>query len=551
MNILDRICEKRRRDVEASKKSAATSEDALRKRAKERPKPSNLYDVLASNSSMHIAAEFKRASPSKGDIATHLSATEQAVRYARAGASVVSVLTEPHWFKGSLDDMQNVSSALRDAFRKGSLKKRPLVLRKDFVLDTYQILEARAYGADTVLIIVAAMKENETLLKTLIDYSRSLDMEPLVEVNSTAELDVAVAAGANVVGVNNRDLRTFQVDLRTTDRCALHLQKKTNARPVILMALSGVKRREHVENYENIANGRIIRGVLVGEALMRASNPGQMIDELLGRGEGKKSSSPSSQRVCVKICGITSVEDAMAAARSGADMIGLIFVPKSKRCVDQRDAVQIVKAIRSFRESGTRAILSRAKIDDEKDDAGSWYSRRESEIRACCGRYRPLVVGVFQNQTLELIESVVESVGIDIAQLHGQETPSFASKCSVPTISVVHVHASTPSDDLSTLDRIYKRVDGLVGKTDAILLDTCIPGGAKGGTGKTFDWTLVRDLRTRYGIGAALAGGLDPKNVSDAIETGRPWCVDVAGGVAMPDGVKKDHTKVASFITNA
>ena len=219
-NILDTICDQRRLDVVEAKRSISAED--LRGRVRDRKESVvNLFDKIKSRNGIHVAAEFKRASPSKGDIATHLSPPEQTLRYAKAGASVISVLTEPKWFKGSLKDMEDVSNAMR----KEMGKNRPAVLRKDFILDTYQILEARAHGADTILIIVAAI-EDRNEIKELIDFARSLSMEPLVEVNSESELDIALDVGAKVIGVNNRNLKTFQVDLQTTDRCAIHLQKR-------------------------------------------------------------------------------------------------------------------------------------------------------------------------------------------------------------------------------------------------------------------------------------------------------------------------------------
>lgn len=563
-NILDTICHRRKLDVQIAQ--ASTSAAALKTRIQKYfpGKPLDLYQRLVEGSvSMRVAAEFKRASPSKGDIAMHISAADQATRYARAGASVVSVLTEPTWFKGSLDDMEAVASAFRNEMynvtkapgRDGRFSTRPLVLRKDFILDAYQILEARAYGADTVLIIVAAMSGGAKQLSDLISHARALDMEPLVEVNSESELEVAIASGAKVVGVNNRDLRTFQVDLKTTDRCAAYLERVGND-SVALMALSGVSCRDQVAHYETIG----VRAVLVGEALMRATNPGRLIMSLLGKSDegatrvgDDASKSRSRRRVKVKICGVRSVEDALTAARFGADFIGLIFVPRSKRCVDKKEARNIVETVRRFRESGDRVVVRRAA---EKDTASStWFADRKAYIMSSCERYRPLVVGVFQNASSEAIRDIVRDVGIDLIQLHGDETAAFAAKCPAPTISVLHVDSDckTTSSSPATL---RKRAASLSGHTDALLLDTCVSGGSKkGGTGEVFDWNLARVLqegtRGDLPLPVVLAGGLTPENVASAVRTGEPWCVDVAGGVADGGGVKKIHEKVKAFVENA
>ena len=537
-NILDTICDQRRVDVQIAKqlKSAQDLRDAISNR-----KDDNVVNLFSRiKDGLHVAAEFKRASPSKGDIATHLSAAEQTLKYAKAGASVISVLTEPKWFKGSLKDMEDVARAMRENFVG---KNRPAVLRKDFILDKYQILEARAYGADTVLIIVAAI-EDESELKDLIEFSRSLSMEPLVEVNSESELDIALRAGAKVIGVNNRNLKTFQVDLQTTDRCAIHLQKRLKVEgrtgSVVLMALSGVSCREHVEHYESVGG---VSGVLVGEAMMRAKDPGQLVASLLGREilEVRNNESLRRRRTCVKICGIQNVEDALAAARAGADLIGLIFVKTSKRSVSLGNAEKIVSAIRRFRESD-RVILKRRR-DSSKNVQDDWYISRQREIESICSKHRPLVVGVFQNHDFDDLCDVVRRVRLDAVQLHGDETSDYTSKCPVPTISVLHVDIRSNS-----LDTLVQKAQDLRGKTDAILLDSRVSGQA-GGTGKVFDWQMARRLPKT--ISVILAGGLKPSNVSDAIIQARPWCVDVAGGVAKEDGVTKDHDRIVSFLSNA
>jgi indole-3-glycerol phosphate synthase len=186
--------------------------------------------------------------------------------YARAGAAAISVLTEPTWFKGTLEDMELVRQAV------GQLgDARPAVLRKDFIVDGYQVMESRAHGADAVLLIVACLNDSE--LGGLLDLSREMGMEPLVEVNSAAEMERAVAVGAAVIGINNRDLRSFNVDLGTTDRLAGMVPEGT-----LLAALSGISTRADVERFA--AAGAT--AVLVGEALMLADDPAPKVGELLG-----------------------------------------------------------------------------------------------------------------------------------------------------------------------------------------------------------------------------------------------------------------------------
>ncbi|KAG6329975.1 hypothetical protein ID866_9113, partial [Astraeus odoratus] len=250
-----------------------------------------------------LMAEIKRASPSKGDIAPSANAAHQARTYALSGASVISVLTEPTWFKGSLLDMRLARQAI------DNLPHRPAVLRKDFILDEYQIAEARLHGADTVLLIVAMLAPDR--LKELYAYSLSLGMEPLVEVNNAREMTRALELGAKVIGVNNRNLHDFEVDMGTTTRLA----EMVKERDVVLCALSGISSPQDVRQYA--AQG--VGAVLVGEALMRAKDTKAFIHELLDWPVPRSELQPRTP--LVKICGVRSVEDAKAIAHAGADMI--------------------------------------------------------------------------------------------------------------------------------------------------------------------------------------------------------------------------------------
>lgn len=262
--ILDTIVARRRLDVAEAK--ASVPADELQRRLADAPAAIDFAERLRRDRPMAVIAEVKRASPSKGDIAPGMDAVAQAMKYAAGGASGISVLTEPTWFKGTLADMSGVRAAI-----EAMGNARPAVLRKDFVVDEYQVLEARVHGADSVLLIVAAL-DDETLAR-LMARSRELGMEPLVEVNNAAEMARALDAGAAVIGINNRDLRTFNVDLGTTDRLA-----GMAGDGVILAALSGISTRADVERFESAGAA----AVLVGESLMVAPDPSEKIRELRG-----------------------------------------------------------------------------------------------------------------------------------------------------------------------------------------------------------------------------------------------------------------------------
>jgi anthranilate synthase/indole-3-glycerol phosphate synthase/phosphoribosylanthranilate isomerase len=208
-----------------------------------------------------------------------MDAVAQAMKYANGGAAGISVLTEPTWFKGTLDDLASVRVAVEEL---GAA--RPAALRKDFIFDEYQVLEARVAGADSVLLIVASLTDKD--LAQLMTFSRELGMEPLVEVNNAEEMQRALSVGVSVIGINNRDLRSFNVDLGTTDRLAGMVPEGT-----VLAALSGISTRADVERFEKAG----AQAVLVGEALMVAEDAGAKIRELLGpHPPAQASSSPTA-----------------------------------------------------------------------------------------------------------------------------------------------------------------------------------------------------------------------------------------------------------------
>jgi len=524
--------------------------------------------IQGKSPSMALAAEFKRASPSKGDIAPNLNAGDQATTYYEAGACVISVLTEERWFKGSLDDLQNArlktTAAAATANQSNESILRPAILRKDFITSTYQIAEAAAYGADTILLIVATTPSN--ILKELINYARSIGMEPLVEVHALIELDVAIECGAKVIGVNNRNLHTFQLDLGTTDKIGSELSnrgltfhhdncsKGGEKKPQLsLCALSGMSSSHDVNRYRAVGVGMC----LIGESLMRSSDPSLAIQGLCLNPKDYEASQSTAGGAytggtkIIKVCGITNSEDALVACRSGANLIGVIFAEKSKRKVSIEQATEIVNAVRKFGERSARVT-----IDTVKENSSSAVSTLVAKSHALeRASIRPLVVGVFQNSPLDVVKDTVEKCGLDLLQLHGSEGMAAANSTNfggVPALRVVDIElgndGSSSSDKSDVAANIIKQVTS---DPIAILLDTSIKGDKHGGggTGKTFDWTIAESIQS-MGLPVIIAGGLAPTNIGEAVGNVRPWGVDVAGGVEASPGVK-DHNKVEMFVGGA
>lgn len=239
--LLDRRAGALHRDAEAAARGASL-EQALR------------------GASVAVVAEVKRRSPSKGDIATRLDAVAQAKAYAAGGAAAVSILTEPKHFGGSIEDLREVRGAVAIA-----------VLKKDFHVTPIQVVEARALGASAALVIVRAV--SPLRLAELLDAGRTLDLELLLEVRDEAELERALAAGATMVGVNNRDLETLEIDRRTSARLIPRVPES-----VLAIAESGVESRADVERCAAFGAD----AVLVGSALSRAADPQRATRELVG-----------------------------------------------------------------------------------------------------------------------------------------------------------------------------------------------------------------------------------------------------------------------------
>jgi indole-3-glycerol phosphate synthase len=258
--FLQRILARKR--VELAERRAAVPEAALERLAAEAAPPRDVVAALEPDR-LGVIAEVKRASPSKGPIALDLDAVTQARRYAEGGADAISVLTDEEFYHGSLDDLRAIRAAVATP-----------VLRKDFILDRYGLLEARAAGADLVLLIVAALAigpQGQSALSALVDDARVLGLTPLVEVYTAEEAWVALEIGAELVGVNNRNLHTFEVSLETTERLAPLL-----APHALVVSLSGMS--SAADARRAVAAGA--RAILVGEALVRSEDPAALIWEL-------------------------------------------------------------------------------------------------------------------------------------------------------------------------------------------------------------------------------------------------------------------------------
>jgi phosphoribosylanthranilate isomerase len=341
-----------------------------------------------------------------------------------------------------------------------------------------------------VLLIVAALSDAE--MRKLSTTAREANLDVLVEVHDRQELDRALDVGASIIGVNNRNLRTMSVDLQT----ALDLAPLIPDH-VVAVAESGITGAEDIGRLRDAG----FDAFLIGEHLMSAPNPGAALEKLLEEcvsGHVGRRGLPA--RLAVKICGITSVEDARVAVEAGADAEGFVLWPKSPRYVTVAAA------------------------------------------RAIAATLPPFVhrVGVFVDASLEEMRTAADAIGLDVLQLHGNE--DLESLGPLPRRAIKAVRVGPGFDPAEA--RRYE------GRTAGVLLDTRVDGsGLPGGTGRSFDWSLARDLRQRSSY-LVLAGGLTPDNVAEAVAAVRPDAVDVSSGVESAPG-RKDPQKVRAFVRAA
>ncbi len=461
--VLEEILERKRQDVRermARRPLAAFSADL-------RPSDRSLRAAFRPGRTAFIL-ECKKASPSRGLIRADFDPVRLAEAFDPV-ADAISVLADEPFFQGSLADVRRVRERV-------SLP----VLCKDFVVDPYQVYEARLHGADAVLLMLSVL-DNPTATACL-EAARSLAQDTLVEVHDEAELRRALALGAGVVGINNRDFRTLRTDLAVTERLAPLVPPG-----VALVCESGIRGRADVARLRRLAGG-----FLVGTSLMETPDPGRAARELVfGR---------------VKVCGLTSPADAAAAWRAGAVYGGLIFAAESPRCVTPEQA---------------RRVRDAAPL--------RW-------------------AGVFVNAPIDRVRWAVVDLDLAVVQLHGEEDAGYVRTLKAalpPTAEVWKAHrVAGPVPAPAAREARGIMIPALAASgADRLLLDTQ-RSGRRGGTGETFDWSVLRDHPERDRL--VVAGGIRPANAREAATLGA-FALDVNSGVESAPGVKDEGLLLRLF----
>ena len=417
------------------------------------PTNRDFYKALAAPGTQFIL-ECKKASPSKGLIREPFDLAE-ITRVYKNYASCISVLTDEKYFQGSFDYLEFVRSQV----------EQPLIC-KDFFIDEYQIYLARIYGGDAILLMLSVL--DDTQYQSLEKVAKSLKMAILTEVSNEAEVHRALALNAQIIGINNRDLRDLSTNLATTEA----LRKLIPDNKVVISE-SGIYTHQDVKRLAPLCNGFLIGSSLMAERdLERACR-----SVILGEN---------------KVCGLTRSQDAIAAYESGAVYGGLIFAPKSPRFVDLDCAKQVMQSA-------------------------------------------PLAyVGVFVNATIADVVNHAQSLKLAAVQLHGQEDavyinelrPLLPSNCQIWKAQAVKDSLPTP-------------VNGV----DRHLYDTHSDTQA-GGTGKTFDWAILKETKQPF----MLAGGLNPENIQGALYQGAHG-LDLNSGVEQSAGKKCPNKLNDAFIS--
>ena len=482
--ILDKIIEATK--IRVAQEKQVESPEAVKAAALALPSDTGFpFEAALCQQDFNFICEVKKASPSKGIIAEHFPYLDIAKEYEVAGAAAISVLTEPDFFKGDKKYLQEIASTV----------KIP-VLRKDFIIDEYQIYQAKVWGASAILLICACL-DVPTLTKFR-ELADSLGLSSLVEAHDEAEVQMAIDCGARIIGVNNRNLKDFTVDVQNSVRLRNLVQDD-----VIFVSESGLETPEDIQ----VLRDNNIGVALMGETFMRSPNKVEKLAYLYG---------PTYYTPKIKMCGISKVETIPAVVDAKPDYMGLVFAP-SKRQVTVEQAKTLVEELYKQNVVGNNSEAEQTEPVTSLDTASSETIK---------------TVGVFVNETIENLLKIAEEVKLDVIQLHGDEDESFIQilkeQSNVEVWKAVQVRSAADAE---------KWIDS---SADMLLFDA-YHKDERGGTGEVFDWSSLDEFERPF----MLAGGIDSTNVARAIRTVRPYGIDISSGIET-EGVKDDE-KMKAF----
>ena len=473
--ILDKIVEATK--IRVAQEKQVESPEAVKAAALALPSDTGFpFEAALRQQDFNFICEVKKASPSKGIIAEHFPYLDIAKEYEVAGAAAISVLTEPDFFKGDKKYLQEIASTV----------KIP-VLRKDFIIDEYQIYQAKVWGASAILLICACLDvPTLTKFRKLAD---SLGLSSLVEAHDEVEVQMAIDCGARIIGVNNRNLKDFTVDVQNSVRLRNLVEDD-----VIFVSESGLETPEDIQ----VLRDNNIGVALMGETFMRSPNKVEKLAYLYGS---------TYYTPKVKMCGISKVETIPAVVEAKPNYMGLVFAP-SKRQVTVEHAKTLVEELH-------KVYVKKYGSDTEQD--------KDDTIKT---------VGVFVNETVDNLVTIANEANLDAVQLHGDEDETFIQslkeRTNVEVWKAVQIRSAADVEEW---------IDS---SADMILFDA-YHKDERGGTGEVFDWSSLDEFERPF----MLAGGIDSTNVARAIRTVRPYGIDTSSGIET-NGVKDDE-KITAF----
>ena len=503
--ILDKIVEATK--VRVAQEKEVETPEAVKAAALALPSDTGFpFEAALRQQDFNFICEVKKASPSKGIIAEHFPYLDIAKEYEVAGAAAISVLTEPDFFKGDKKYLQEIASTV----------KIP-VLRKDFIIDEYQIYQAKVWGASAILLICACL--DVPMLTKFRELADSLGLSSLVEAHDEHEVQMAIDCGARIIGVNNRNLKDFTVDVQNSVRLRNLVQDD-----VIFVSESGLETPEDIQ----VLRDNNIGVALMGETFMRSPNKVEKLAYLYG---------PTYYTPKVKMCGISKVETIPAVVEAKPDYMGFVFAP-SKRQVTVDQAKTLVEEL--HKQYGNR--YSREEVQCSNDvvqDGAVIGAVHEGTLTSTENASPTLIhqeaiktVGVFVNETLDNLVSIATEANLDVVQLHGDEDEAFIQslkeRTNVEVWKAVQIRSAADAETWSD------------SSADMLLFDA-YHKDERGGTGEVFDWSCLDEFERPF----MLAGGIDSTNVARAIRTVRPYGIDISSGIET-DGVKDDE-KIKAF----
>ena len=515
--ILDRIVTATKKRVKEAKAKLPLSE--LQQQVERMPITKDfLFEQALQELDFNFICEVKKASPSKGVIAEEFPYLEIANDYEMAGAAAISVLTEPDFFLGSPQYLQEIAESVHIP-----------VLRKDFIIDEYQIYEAKVWGASAILLI-AAILDDDTMQR-FHELADSLGLSCLVEAHDETEVLRAVSIGARIIGVNNRNLKDFTVDVNNSIRLRNLVDDS-----VIFVSESGLDTAADIQCLRD----NNIHAALMGESFMRSTDKVAKLAELYGpvrhnsfmgndldidvlekKRESKveglaisevtdrivlEADPVTEQRyeVKVKFCGITQLDTVPVLLEIRPDYVGFVFAP-SKRQVTVEQAQFIARSL-------------------------------QNGLKTTTGDKSSSPVGVFVNETIPTIVEIAKVVPLSVLQLHGDETIAYIETLrnqlqeqQLESVEIWKAIQVQGKEDILPWEQAP--IDGLV--VDAYSKEE------RGGTGKTIDWSLLECVQVPY----YLAGGIGLHNVARAIRRLQPYGLDMSSSLEING--QKDAKKMS------